>query len=102
MATAITQAGNAAKSSVSMPGRRFDHLFFSSMSLLMLATVFLSFAQTYYLAGVSHTPPPSRTVHIHGAEFSCWMLLPMTKISLVAGGWTFIAAWESLDSFLGA
>jgi hypothetical protein len=69
------------------------------LSLLMLATVFLSFAQTYYLEGVSHAPPPSRTVHTHGAEFSCWMRLPMTQISLVEGGWTSIAAWESLDSF---
>jgi hypothetical protein len=75
MATAIAPAGNPAKRAVSVPGRGFDHLFFSSMSLLMLATVFVGFARTYYLAGVFHAPLPSRIVHIHGAAFSCWIVL---------------------------
>lgn len=86
MATAIAPAGNSAKSAASVPGRRFDHLFFSSMSLLMLATVFVGFARTYYLAGVFHAPLPSRIVHIHGASFSCWILLLITQTSLVAAG----------------
>jgi len=86
MATAIAPAGNPAKSSVSVPGRRFDHLFFSDMSLLMLATVFVGFAQTYYLAGVFQAPLPSRIVHIHGAAFSWWMLLLIAQTSLVAAG----------------
>ncbi len=86
MATAVAQAGNAAKSSASVAGRRFDHWFFSSMTLLMLATVLLGFAQTYYLAGVFHTPLPSLIVHVHGAAFSCWMLLLITPTSLVAAG----------------
>ena len=86
MATAVAPAGNAAKIFASVPGRRFDHLFFSSMTLLMLATVFLGFAQTYYLAGVFHAPLPSLIVHIHGAVFSCWMLLLITQTSLVAAG----------------
>jgi FtsH-binding integral membrane protein len=45
------------------------------MSLLMLATVFVGFARTYYLAGVFHAPLPSRIVHIHGAAFSSWILM---------------------------
>jgi hypothetical protein len=71
MATAIAPAGNPAKSRISVPGRRFDHLFFSGMVLLMLATVFVGFAHTYYLAGVFHAPLPSLIVYIHGAAFSC-------------------------------
>jgi hypothetical protein len=71
MATAIVPAGNSAQRAVSVPGRRFDHSFFSNMSLLMLATVFVGFARSYYLAGVFHAPLPSRIVHIHGAAFSC-------------------------------
>lgn len=31
---------------------RFESLFFSSMAVLILATVFLGFARSYYLAGV--------------------------------------------------
>jgi FtsH-binding integral membrane protein len=50
-------------------------LFFSSISLLMLATVFVGFARTYYLAGVFHAPLPSRIVHIHGAALSSWILV---------------------------
>ncbi|HLZ41228.1 MAG TPA: hypothetical protein VKQ11_09715 [Candidatus Sulfotelmatobacter sp.] len=69
-----------------LPGRRFDHLFFSMMAILMLATVFLGFARTYYLAGIFHAPLPSLIVHIHGAAFSCWILLLVTQTSLVSAG----------------
>ncbi len=69
-----------------LPGRRFDHVFFSTMALLLLATVFVGFARTYYLAGVFRAPLPSLTIHIHGALFSCWILLFLAQVSLVAAG----------------
>ena len=69
-----------------LPGRRYDHLFFSGMSVLMLVTVFVGFAPTYYLAGVFHAPLPSMIIHLHGAVFSCWMLLLITQTSLVSTG----------------
>jgi FtsH-binding integral membrane protein len=65
-------------------GRRFDHLFFASMIVLMLGTVFLGFARTYFLAGVVRAPLPSTIIHIHGAIFSCWMLLVLTQTTLVS------------------
>jgi len=71
-----------------LPGRRYDHLFFSSMVALMLATVFIGFARTYYLAGVFHAPLPNGLIHLHGAAFSVWMLLLITQTSLVAAGRT--------------
>jgi FtsH-binding integral membrane protein len=87
MATAIAAAGNPVKKGVSvLSRRRVEHFFFSSMSLLMLATVFVGFARSYYLAGVFHAPLPSRTIHIHGAAFSCWILLLVAQTSLVAAG----------------
>ena len=52
----------------------------------MLATVFVGFARTYYLAAVFHAPLPSRMVHIPGAAFPCWILLLITQTSLVAAG----------------
>lgn len=67
-------------------GRRFDHIFFSSMALLILATVFLGFARTYYLAGVFRAPLPSLIIHLHGAAFTCWILLLVTQTSLVSAG----------------
>jgi hypothetical protein len=56
------------------------------MALGMLATVFAGFARTYYLAGVFQAPLPSLIIHLHGAAFSCWILLLVTQTSLVAAG----------------
>ena len=86
MATAVAHPSDPAKPSVDLPGRRYDHLFFSAMALLMLATVFVGFARTYYLAGVFHAPLPSLIIHLHGAAFSCWILLLVTQASLVSAG----------------
>jgi len=67
-------------------GRRTDNYFFSGMALLLLATVVVGFARTYFLAGVFRAPLPSVLVHIHGALFSCWILLLITQVSLVSAG----------------
>jgi hypothetical protein len=66
--------------------RRSDNLFFSAMALLILATVFLGFARSYYLAGTFRAPLPSLIVHIHGAAFSGWILLFIIQICLVSAG----------------
>ncbi|HET9307437.1 MAG TPA: hypothetical protein VFO46_15545, partial [Candidatus Sulfotelmatobacter sp.] len=81
MSTITLQPAAPSKPVRVLPGRRFDHLFFSTMSLLMLATVFLGFARTYYLAGIFQAPLPSLIVHLHGAAFSCWILLLVTQTS---------------------
>lgn len=65
---------------------RFDNLFFSGMAVLILASVFVGFAHSYYLAGVFKAPLPNLLVHIHGAVFSCWILLLIVQTSLVAAG----------------
>jgi hypothetical protein len=69
-----------------LPGRRFDHAFFTSMALVMVLTVFVGFAHTYYLAGLFLAPLPSLIIHIHGAVFSCWILLLVAQTSLVSAG----------------
>ena len=74
MATAVIRQSN----------RRFENLFFPSMAVLILFTVFLGFARTYYLAGAFKAPLPNLIVHIHGAVFSCWILLLIAQTSLVA------------------
>ena len=83
MSIAVAHPSSAAKPSVSVPGRRYDHLFFSALALLLLATVFVGFARSYYLAGVFRAPLPTRIVHLHGAAFSCWILLLVVQTSLV-------------------
>src|SRR5882762_10818978 len=86
MATAVAHPDTPAQPATQLPGRRFDHLFFSGMALLLLVTVFVGFAATYYLAGVFHAPLPSLIIHLHGAVFSCWVLLLLTQTSLVSAG----------------
>lgn len=85
MATA-TQAGDATAFAASLPGRRFDHVFFSGAALLMLLTVFAGFARTYFLAGMFRAPLPSLIIHVHGAAFSAWILLLVAQTSLVLAG----------------
>ena len=66
-------------------GRRsWDRLFFPGMALLILGTVFLGFAKTYFLAGVFHAPLKSWILHVHGAVFSSWILLLIAQTSLIA------------------
>jgi hypothetical protein len=64
--------------------RAYDNYFFSAMALLILATVFVGFARTYFLAGVFHAPLPNLLIHIHGIVFSCWILLLITQVALVS------------------
>lgn len=52
----------------------------------MLATVLVGFGPTYYLAGVFNAPLPSRIIHVHGALFSCWMVLLIAQNSLAFAG----------------
>jgi hypothetical protein len=86
MATAAAAPHSARTNTSPLPGRRYDHYFFSAVSLLMLGTVFYGFARTYYLAGVFRAPLPSALIHIHGAVFTLWILLLVTQTSLVAAG----------------
>lgn len=86
MSLAATPETIPAKFATPLPGRRYDHFFFSGMAMLILFTVFLGFAHSYYLAGIFNAPLPSRIIHIHGAAFTCWILLLVTQTSLVAAG----------------
>jgi hypothetical protein len=86
MSTAVAHPTRLATATSHLPGGRYDHLFFASMSWLMLATVFVGFGPTYYLAGVFSAPLPTLIIHVHGALFSCWMLLLITQTTLVSVG----------------
>jgi FtsH-binding integral membrane protein len=86
MATTVAEPGAVARSTGALPGRRFDHYFFSGTAWLMLASVVLGFGPTYYFAGLINAPLPSRIVHIHGAIFSCWILLLIVQNSLAWAG----------------
>lgn len=63
-----------------------DNYFFAAMCTLILATVFAGFARSYYLAGVFQAHLPSPLVHVHGAVFTCWILLLIAQVTLVSVG----------------
>jgi hypothetical protein len=58
--------------------------FFVGMSLLLLATVLVGFAKSYFLAGMMKAPLPNKLIHIHAVFFSCWILLLITQASLIS------------------
>jgi hypothetical protein len=65
---------------------RRDDVFFSAMALLILGSVLLGFARTYYFAGVFAAHLPNPLVHVHAAVFSTWILLFIAQTSLVSAG----------------
>ena len=64
------------------PKRRED-IFFLCMVGAILAVNFVGFAQSYYLAGIFRAPLAGPLVHIHGALFTCWLLLLVTQTALI-------------------
>jgi hypothetical protein len=85
MATAVLEQTETKRL---VPSRRYEHLFFSAMAILILATVALGFARTYFLAGLFRAPLPNWLIHVHGAAFSSWIILLVTQTSLVSAGRT--------------
>lgn len=67
-----------------LPGRRYDHPFFSAMAIAMLLSVLVGFGPTYYLAGAFRAQLPAPIIHIHAAVFSAWILLLVVQTTLVA------------------
>jgi hypothetical protein len=98
MATAV--ATSTVKVRTALPGHKYDHVFFSGMAALLLGSVFLGFARTYYLAGIFSAPLPSTIVHVHGAIFSSWILFLLAQTTLVASGRTDIHRRIGIAGFL--
>jgi FtsH-binding integral membrane protein len=65
---------------------RGERRFFLGMAVLLLATVFLGFAKTYYLAGMFKAPLPSWVIHVHAVAFTSWIVLLIVQTSLVSAG----------------
>ncbi|HVZ83321.1 MAG TPA: hypothetical protein VG893_06565 [Terracidiphilus sp.] len=61
-----------------------DRVFFPAMCLLMLVTIWLGFAKTYYAAGLVRAPLPAPIIHVHAAVFTLWLLTLVVQIALVS------------------
>src|SRR5277367_4381389 len=63
---------------------RGERYFFMGKAVLILATVFLGFAKSYFLAGMFRAPLPNWVIHVHGAAFTLWIFLLIVQTSLVS------------------
>jgi FtsH-binding integral membrane protein len=100
MAQITAPLGIAAKPGKRLPGRRYDHVFFTVMAVAMFLTAFAGFARTYFLAGMFRAPLPSLIIHIHGAAFTSWVVLLVVQTSLVSVGRTDIHRRLGVAGFL--
>lgn len=85
--TAVSSsAASAPHERLASPRRklRADDLYFGAMVLLIVGTVFLGFARTYYLAGIYHTHVRNLLIGVHGAVFTAWIVLLVVQTTLVA------------------
>jgi len=81
MATLHTAAPPTART---LRGIEVENRFFVGMSLLLLATVLVGFAKSYFLAGMVRAPLPNKLIHFHALFFSCWILLLITQATLIS------------------
>lgn len=68
--------------------RRFEHLFFTGISVAFMITVFAGFARTYYLRPYffSNSVPP--LLHLHGIVFTLWPVFFVIQTVLIASNRT--------------
>ncbi|MGA7360992.1 MAG: hypothetical protein WBW70_19215, partial [Candidatus Sulfotelmatobacter sp.] len=90
MATAALPRSNPQRFAVN---GQVDNYFSPGIAILILVTVFVGFARSYFLAGVFRAPLPNLLIHIHGAVFSSWIFLLITQTLLVSAGRVDIHRW---------
>lgn len=65
-----------------------DRIFYSAMGLAVAATVVWGFAATFYFARWMTAPPTtpdmSPLLYVHGAVFTCWVVLMVVQPMLIA------------------
>jgi len=83
MAMTVTSNSNAA-AGVVRRGRRFDHAYFTAMSIAMAAIVGAGFSRTYFQRIADGTTTP--LIHLHGGVFALWMVLVVVQTVLVSTG----------------
>jgi hypothetical protein len=85
--TAVSSSAASAPHEQSASPRRklrADDLYFGAMALVLVGTVFLGFARTYYLAPIYHTHVRNLLIGVHGAVFTAWIVLLVVQTTLVA------------------
>ena len=65
-------------------GVEVENRFFVGMSLLLLGTVLVGFAKSYFLAGLVRAPLPNKLIHLHAVLFSSWIVLLIAQSSFIS------------------
>lgn len=68
----------------SIDKRRAERIFYMTMSVLILITVFAGFSRTFFLRPYFQTQPLQPLLIAHGIIFSAWLVLFLTQTTLVA------------------
>lgn len=68
--------------------RSTDRIFFPILTLLILITVYIGFAPTYYAAGMVTAHLPNPLIHVHALLMTTWLLLLIAQTGLVSAGRT--------------
>jgi len=63
---------------------KVEDRFFVGMSVLLLATVLVGFAKSYFLAGLVRAPLPNKLIHVHAVFFSGWIVLLIAQASFIS------------------
>lgn len=66
--------------------RRTDRVFFSAMSIVIVAIVFVGFMRSFYLASYFGRPALSPLRVVHGTAFTSWVVLFAVQTTLIATG----------------
>ena len=79
-------ATSATRATAPRAGKRPERMFFCALAAMILVTVLVGFAKTYFLAGVFAAKLPSLLVHVHGLLFTSWIGLLTAQVILVSVG----------------
>src|SRR5260370_9642898 len=61
-----------------------DRFFYTAMAVVAASLVFAGFARAYYLRPLFTHAPLKPLLHFHGFLFTCWLVLVLAQVTLVA------------------
>lgn len=63
-----------------------DRIYFTAISLAILALIAVAFAPSFYLTGIYHREPPAPFIIVHGALMTGWVMVLLAQSALAAAG----------------